>query len=164
MTLMRSLTEPPAQGRVHFRIGRKDRLSLFRERGETWDRVCLRALAWLLHYRDARSPVLDPPLEHRLRADLAAFDATGAPTLWVKVAPIDEAAILHACRHLPRTRIQLLVSEEDPEAFVARVRKHVHYRYAHDHLEIVNFLPPLEAWLDPEDLRIPDDAMTTWLL
>lgn len=161
---MRALTEPPTEGRVHFRIGRKDRLSLYRDRGESWDRVCLKALAWLLHHRDPRQPLLDPPLEHRLRADLAALDATGVPTLWVKVAPIEDAAVLHACRHLPRTRIQLIVAEADPEAFLARIRKHVHYRYAHDHLEVVNFRVPLADWVDPEDLQIPDDAMTTWTL
>jgi hypothetical protein len=47
---------------------------------------------------------------------------------------------------------------------MARIRKHVHYRYAHDHLEVVNFRVPLADWVDPEDLHIPDDAMTTWTL
>ncbi|MEB3298702.1 MAG: hypothetical protein VKO21_04380 [Candidatus Sericytochromatia bacterium] len=157
---MRTSLEPPVEGRVHFRIGRRERLSLYRARGESWERVCLKALAWVLHMRDPRPLQWEPPLEPRLRADLAAVDATGAPTLWVKVAPIDEAAVLHACRHLPRARIQLVVSEEDPEAFLARLRKHVHYRYAHDHLEVVNFKAPLAEWFDPEDLHIPEDAFS----
>ena len=161
---MRVPGNQPVEGRVQFRIGRRDRVSVYKERSESWNRVCLKALAWLEHHRDPRPLAWDPPLEPRLRADLAALDPTGVPTLWVRVEPFDDAAILHACRHLPRTRIELVMSVEDPEAVVARIRKHVHYRYAHDHLVVVNYAAPLEDWLDPDDLHVPEGVRQTFAL
>lgn len=144
-----------AQGKVRFRFGRRDQIALFKKKDETPRHLLLKAAAYALFFREHEGLEFDTKLRFKFPGDLVAVDVTGEPTFWVVVDDLTLQRLEYTCRHV-HAPIVLLLQEPDLEATVALIRRNVHYKYTHRHLTLFNFVLPVEEWLDPEHVAIPE--------
>lgn len=144
-----------AQGKVRFRFGRRDQIALFKKKDETPRHLLLKAAAYALFFREHEGLEFDTKLRFKFPGDLVAVDVTGEPTFWVVVDDLALQRLEYTCRHV-HAPIVLLLQEPDLEATVALIRRNVHYKYTHRHLTLYNFVLPVEEWLDPEHVAIPE--------
>lgn len=144
-----------AQGKVRFRFGRRDQIALFKKKDETPRHLLLKAAAYALFFREHEGLEFDTKLRFKFPGDLVAVDVTGEPTFWVVVDDLTLQRLEYTCRHV-HAPIVLLLQEPDLEATVALIRRNVHYKYTHRHLTLYNFVLPVEEWLDPEHVAIPE--------
>jgi len=144
-----------AQGQVRFRFGRREQVVLYKKKDETIRHLLLKAAAYALFHRDHEGLEFDTKLRYKFPGDLVAVDATGEPTFWVVVDDLNLVRLEYTVRHV-HAPVVLLLQEPDLEAVVALIRRNVHYKYTHRHLTLYNFVEPVEEWLDPEQVVIPD--------
>ncbi|MNT63843.1 hypothetical protein D3C72_2016900 [compost metagenome] len=46
----------------------------------------------------------------------------------------------------------------DLDALVTQIRRGIHYRYTHRRLVVYHFIQPVEEWLDPDGVEVPDGS------
>lgn len=144
-----------AQGQVRFRFGRRDQIVLYKKKEETTRHLLLKAAAYALFHREHEGLEFDSKLRFKHPGDMVAVDVTGEPTFWVIVDDLSLQRLEYTCRHV-HAPVVLMLQEPDLDAVVATIRRNVHYKYTHRHLTIYNFVLPVEEWLDPESVTIPD--------
>jgi hypothetical protein len=143
------------QGQIRFRFGRRDQLLLYKQKDETTRHVLLKAAAYAMFFREHPNLEADPRLRFKHGADLATLDLAGDPTFWVVVDDLTLARLEYTLRHV-HAPVALILEEPDLDAVVATLRRGIHYRYTHHHLTVYNFVMPVEEWLDPEHVAIPE--------
>ncbi|HEY9856281.1 MAG TPA: hypothetical protein V6D05_11120 [Stenomitos sp.] len=144
-----------AQGQVRFRFGRREQVVLYKKKDETTRHLLLKAAAYALFFRDHEGLEFDTKLRYKFPGDLVAVDATGEATFWVVVDDLNLTRLEYTVRHV-HAPVILLLQEPDLDSVVALIRRNVHYKYTHRHLTLYNFVEPVEGWLDPELVMIPD--------
>lgn len=150
--------ELETKGHLRFRFGRRDQLVLYKQKGETLTHVYLKAAAYALFFRSVEGLTVDPKLRFKFPADLAACDAAGEPTFWVIVEDASLARLEWTLKHVPAPEVVLVVQGGDLDSLVATIRRGIHYRYTHRRLVVYHFVTPVDEWLDPEGVEIPDGA------
>lgn len=152
------LSELETKGHLRFRFGRRDQLVLYKQKGESMGHVYLKAAAYALFFRSVEGLAIDPKLRFKYPADLAAVDPTGDPRFWVIVEDTSLPRLEWSLRHVPADEVVLLVQGGDLDRLVATIRRGIHYRYTHRRLVIYHFHQPVEDWLDPEAVEVPDGS------
>ncbi len=151
------MKEDEVSGQFRFRLGRRDQLVLFKHRDEPTSHLRLKAIAYALYFRYENLQV-SPRLDYKVQPDLAALNLEGEPEVWIQCAFGNLDKIEYICKHVPARQVVLVTEEESTDEVVARLRKRLHYRHTTAKLKVVNFHPPVESWLDPDDLDVPSDA------
>lgn len=128
---------------------------LFKHKDETTRHLLLKAAAFGMFYREHENLTFDTKVRFKYPADLAALDLAGDPTFWVVVDDLNPNRLEAVCRHV-HAPIALVLQVPDLETIVSTLRRAIHYRYTHGHLRVYNFVMPVEEWLDPENVLIPD--------
>lgn len=166
--------------KMEFRVGR-ERVSLFKEKGEAAAAVALKVWAWhvakeaphLLGLPEGLTWALEPKLSGRgAKPSVAGFGPDGSLVAWVATQALHPDDLLHALKQRSLEKLVLVeappVPEEellalDQEALaealapaIAWYRKHVHFRYATGRLALVR-VAPLESWLNPQAVEVSPD-------
>lgn len=154
-------TEVETQGQVRFRLGRRNQLVLYKQKDESSRHLLLKVAAFALFHREHEGLSFEVRPRAKMAADLAAFDLTGEPSFWVIVDDCSAARLEYVLRHV-HCPVALVLQQPDLQAVVVELRRAIHYRYTHGHLTLYNFLEPVAAWLDPEDVAIPEGSYDTF--
>lgn len=152
------ISELETKGHMRFRFGRRDQLVLYKQKGETLTHVYLKAATYALFFREVEGLAVDPKLRYKFPADLAALDPAGDPRFWVIVEDVSLPRLEWTLRHVPASEVVLVTEGGDLERLVAQIRREIHYRYTHRRLLVYHFLQPVEDWLDPDGVEVPDGA------
>lgn len=136
-------------------------LHLFKARGESTHQVYLKVLAYAfwLEYGDL---TFDPKTDYKLDPAVAALDWTGEVRLWIHVGPLPFDKLEYLLRHTDAEEVCWVLEAEgadaqtELEALLARVRRHIHYRYTDRKLRVLMF-EPIDPWFDPAHVA-PDPA------
>lgn len=150
------MADSELSGHVRFQLGRRDQLVLFKQRDEPTSHLVLKAIAYALFFRHKVNLQVSPRLDYKVQPDLAALDLRGEPEVWIQCAPGNLDKIEYVCKHVPARQIVLVTEEDSTEELVARLRKRIHYKHTARKLKLVNFRPPVESWLDPDHLDVPE--------
>lgn len=152
------ISELETKGHLRFRFGRRDQLVLYKQKGETLEHVFMKAAAYALFYRSIEGLAVDPKLRYKYPADLAAVEVSGDPRFWVIVEDTSLPRLEWTLRHVPASEVALVTAGGDLERLVAQIRRGIHYKYTHRRLVVYHFVKPVEDWLDPDGVEIPDGA------
>ncbi len=147
------------EGRFRFRVGRRDQIVLFKQKGESPSHIRLKAIAYALFFRDCDNLQIDPRLDYKVHPDLASLNLEGEPDVWIQcVNGRDVEDVEYICKHSPAREVVLVAEVQDTKELINRLKKRVHYRYLADKLRLINFSQPVEDWLDPDNLDVPADS------
>lgn len=147
------------QRQLRFRVDRKP-LHIFKHKGESTHQVFLKVLAYAF-YADRAELTFDPKTDSKLQPTLAEIDYTGEVKRWVHVGlpPLDK--LEYVLRHSSADEVCVVLEcpsdagdHDDTlslhvEELVARIKRHIHYRYTTGKLKLLVF-ESLERWFDPE--------------
>lgn len=140
----------------HFRI-HDARHTIFKDRGESYVHVLLKATAYFLYAPTYDTLTLDPPAYRKHKPDVAAFNYAGEPLFWAECGDTGKDKLDFALKHSGARDVALLQTEpiDEMEAFA---RKAIHYRYLdrltliHVPPEILGYVDPYHFWIDESDL------------
>jgi hypothetical protein len=153
-----------SQRQMRFRIeGGPPVLHIFKARGESAHQACLKALSYAF-WREYGPLTFDPSTDYKSNPSVACLDLTGEVRLWVHVGPWALDKIEYVLRHTdaqevcwafegPAGSTEAELAEECAQ-WVARIKRHIHYRYTTKKLRLLIFTP-LDTWFDPENVALP---------
>ena len=150
------------QRQLKFRV-KRETLHLFKAKGESTYQVYLKVLAYAF-YGSQYDLTIDPRIDCKYQPHVASIDLTGGVRFWAHCGPIAMDHLAYVLKHSHADEVVLVeehqAGEEDPDFTeldftdrVARLRRHLHYRYTDGKLRILSFRA-LDEWLDPEDVEI----------
>jgi hypothetical protein len=141
--------------KYHFTID-KESISIFKASGEPYIHVFLKAMAYELYKQFYPSLQIDPPLYRKYKADLLALDYSNEPVCWIEAFERDCAKIEFICKHIHVEEFILVEMTDDIVPFINLLKKKIHYKY-HHLITIVNFIPELIYYVDPNDVVLIQD-------
>lgn len=141
-----------------FRIHER-RHTLFKEKGEPYSHVLLRAAALYLYGPIYDTLTADTPwVRNKFKPDIAAFNYASEPLFWAECGETPADKLEFALKHAGANEVALLdcIPLADMEA---NVRKKVHFKYLdklvliHVPPEVLSYIDPDHFWLDERDLQ-----------
>jgi hypothetical protein len=141
-----------------FRI-HEQRYTLYKEKGEPYRHVLLRAGALFLYAPIYDTLTADTPwVRNKFKPDIAAFNFTNEPLFWAECGETPADKLEFALKHSGAHEVALL--DTSPVADLeATVRKKVHFKYLEKLVliqvppEVLSYIDPDHFWLDERDLQ-----------
>ena len=141
--------------KYHFTVN-KEHLSVFKVGAEPYIHVFLKIMAYTIYKTFYPSLHIDPPVYRKYKADLLALDYANEPLCWFECFERDYTKIEYICKHIHVEEFILFEMADDITPFVNELKNKLHYKY-HHLITIINFIPELIYYVDPEEVvLIPD--------
>ncbi|MFN8671826.1 MAG: hypothetical protein U0457_07025 [Candidatus Sericytochromatia bacterium] len=137
-------------------VSNKESFSIFKPEDELYINVFLKALSYNLYKPFYETLQIDPPLYRKYKADLAAFNYSGEPICWVECLERDYEKIEYICKHMNIEEMILVEVSDNINLYLEKIRKKVHYKY-HDLISVVNFVPEISYYIDPQEIVLIRD-------
>lgn len=138
-----------------FHIG-DESLSIFKFAQEPYIHTFLKACAYYIYKPLYNTLSIDPPLYRKYKADLLALDYTNEPKCWIECFERDFEKIEYICKHMHIDELILVELSEDINNYLEMIKKKVHYKY-HHLITVINFVPEIIHYVDPNDIYISED-------
>ena len=78
---------------------------------------------------------------------------------WLIVEDVGLTRLEWTLRHAPSKSVVLVTQCQDLDRLAVQIRRHIHYRYTSGRLTLLNFTDPVEAWLDPDAVELPEGIL-----
>lgn len=154
-----------SQRQLRFHIaGGPPVLHIFKARGESTHQAWLKALSYAF-WREYGPLTFDPNTDYKINPHVACLDLTGEVRLWVHTGPWALDKLEYVLRHADADDVCWVFEgpegadrealRDDCAQWVARIKRHIHYRYTTKKLKLLLFTP-LEPWFDPEQVTLPE--------
>lgn len=134
------------------------RRPIFKEKGEPYADVLLRAATFFLYAPVYETLTLEPPYYRKHRPDVAAFDFAEAPLFWAECGETTTEKLEFALKHSGAHEVVWMDFRPLAER-AAAVRKGIHYRYL-DTLTLIRIPPEVlpmidldHFWIDERDVE-----------
>mgnify|MGYP001572079926 CR=1 FL=1 len=134
----------------------KEYISIFKVTDEPYIHVFLKALAYTLYKPFYPTLHVDSPAYRKYKADLMALDYTNEPVCWIECFERDYSKIEYICKHIHIEDFILVEISDDISPFVNELKRKIHYKY-HHLITIINFIPEIIFYVDPEEVVIIPD-------
>jgi len=142
----------------HFKVD-KESLSIYKEPNEHYVKTFMQVLGYYLYKPDYPTLQISSNTYKRYKSDLIALDYESEPTFWGTCFERDYQKIEYLCRHTNIQKVVFFEIADDITPFIQLLRNKIHYKY-HEILEIVNFVPEIIHYIDPEEVIVVDDWFT----
>jgi hypothetical protein len=150
-----NIEEKDIEKKYTFNINR-EYISIFKVFEEPYIHVFLKALAYYLYKPFYPTLHVDPAMYRKYKADLMAMDYTNEPVCWIECFERDYTKIEYICKHIHVEDFILVEIADDITPFVNELKRKIHYKY-HHLITIVNFVPEIIFYIDPEEVVIVSD-------
>lgn len=138
-----------------FHIG-DESLSVFKYSEEPYLHTFLKACSYYIYKPLYNTLNVDGPLYRKYKADLIALDYTNEPKCWIECFERDYEKIEYICKHVHVEEFILVELSDNINAYIETLKKKIHYKY-HHLITVVNFVPELIHYVDPNDMYISED-------
>lgn len=151
-----------ASGQLRFRV-HGDSLRLFKAKGESVHQIYLKVLTYALYAERFDSLEIDPRVDCKYAPHVAHLDLTGDVQFWAHCGDVSMEQVAYILKHSDAEEVVLVREDErsNLDDYVAYVKRHIHYRYTTGRLRLLSF-QPLEAWFDPDSVRVSPDDYTLY--
>lgn len=155
-----------AQRQLRFHVaGGPPVLHIFKARGESLHQAYLKALSYAF-WREYGPLTFEPKTDYKIDPHVACLDLTGEARLWVQIGPCSLETLEYVLRHTDAKDVCWVMEspqastrdelQAECEEWIARIKRHIHYRYTTKKLKLLLFTP-LDNWFDPHHVD-PTDA------
>jgi hypothetical protein len=141
--------------KYHFTVN-KEHLSVFKLAGEPYIHVFLKIMAYYLYKSLYQSLQIDPPVYRKYKADLMALDYSNEPSCWLECFERDYTKIEYICKHIHVEEFILFEMADDIKPYLNELKNKIHYKY-HHLITVINFVPELIYYIDPEEVVLIQD-------
>lgn len=138
-----------------FHIG-DESLSIFKSTEEPYIHPFIKACAYYLYKPIYNRLQVDPAIYRKHKSDIMALDYTNDPVCWIECFERDYEKIEYICKHIHVEEFILVEISSDINKYLEELKKKIHYKY-HHLITVVNFVPELIYYVDPNDIYINDD-------
>lgn len=143
------------QKTYHFRLNGTSQ-TVFKPKDVPYSRVLLKAMGYYLFHDKYPHLEVDPAPYRKHQADLLARDPFGEPLFWGYAREPVWDELMFVLRHVSPQEVVILRIGEETEAFMAKVRKHVHYKNRQP-LSVITFSPDVGYLVDLDHVYVSPD-------